>query len=293
MVRHEQGQGQDDVLLHGRRRRRVGARAHAPLASRRHTPPPLATCRRLSLQASHLPIRRPANCCSHTRRHTSHLSSFTSQGTSGGVKRDISSSLTRGINAKRLCNRLKSKDGQMCELKCVQALACASQPHDRWPTAPPPPLTSHLTLPPLSAQVRQEVRPKGGRLQEAASQGAAQGLRRREHRHQGAGGEGGVRQEDQGALWHQGRGLRWTRSQRRAPCRVRPPCAPCAMRGLLDGWRAACVAARGRYACGSVCGGGVSVRRTQRLPESVRELRTPRVLHFVGVARAGQEPRVG
>merc|ERR1719198_85731 len=27
------------------------------------------------------------------------------QGTSGGVKRDISSSLTRGINAKRLCNR--------------------------------------------------------------------------------------------------------------------------------------------------------------------------------------------
>jgi hypothetical protein len=33
------------------------------------------------------------------------------------VKRDISSSLTRGINAKRLCNRLKSKDGQMCELK--------------------------------------------------------------------------------------------------------------------------------------------------------------------------------
>ena len=39
------------------------------------------------------------------------------QGTSGGVKRDISSALTRGINAKRLCNRLKKKDGQMCELK--------------------------------------------------------------------------------------------------------------------------------------------------------------------------------
>jgi len=39
------------------------------------------------------------------------------QGTSGGVKRDISGSLTRGINAKRLCNRLKTKDGQMCELK--------------------------------------------------------------------------------------------------------------------------------------------------------------------------------
>ena len=33
------------------------------------------------------------------------------------MKRDISSSLTRGINAKRLCNRLKAKDGQMCELK--------------------------------------------------------------------------------------------------------------------------------------------------------------------------------
>merc|ERR1711988_1700812 len=39
------------------------------------------------------------------------------EGTSGGVKRDISSALTRGINAKRLCNRLKAKDGQMCELK--------------------------------------------------------------------------------------------------------------------------------------------------------------------------------
>jgi len=39
------------------------------------------------------------------------------EGTSGGVKRDISSSLSRGINAKRLCNRLKAKDGQMCELK--------------------------------------------------------------------------------------------------------------------------------------------------------------------------------
>ena len=38
------------------------------------------------------------------------------EGTAGGVKRDISS-LTRGINAKRLCNRLKTKDAQMCELK--------------------------------------------------------------------------------------------------------------------------------------------------------------------------------
>jgi len=39
------------------------------------------------------------------------------EGTSGGVKRDISSALTRGINGKRLCTRLKKKDGQMCELK--------------------------------------------------------------------------------------------------------------------------------------------------------------------------------
>merc|ERR1719378_957634 len=39
------------------------------------------------------------------------------QGTSGGVKREISSSFSRGVNAKRLCNRLKKKDGQMCELK--------------------------------------------------------------------------------------------------------------------------------------------------------------------------------
>ena len=39
------------------------------------------------------------------------------EGTSGGVKRDISSALTRGINSKRLCGRLKKKDGQMCELK--------------------------------------------------------------------------------------------------------------------------------------------------------------------------------
>ena len=38
-------------------------------------------------------------------------------GTAGGVKREISSSLGRGINAKRLCNRLKSKDAQMCELR--------------------------------------------------------------------------------------------------------------------------------------------------------------------------------
>ena len=38
-------------------------------------------------------------------------------GTSGGVKREISSSLGRGINAKRLCTRLKKKDAQMCELR--------------------------------------------------------------------------------------------------------------------------------------------------------------------------------
>merc|ERR1712039_1094138 len=39
------------------------------------------------------------------------------QGTAGGVKREISSSFGRGINAKRLCKRLKSKDAQMCELR--------------------------------------------------------------------------------------------------------------------------------------------------------------------------------
>mmetsp|Transcript_2612 Transcript_2612/g.7694 ORF Transcript_2612/g.7694 Transcript_2612/m.7694 type:complete len:118 (-) Transcript_2612:431-784(-) len=38
-------------------------------------------------------------------------------GTAGGVKREISSSFSRGINAKRLCSRLKKMDGQMCELK--------------------------------------------------------------------------------------------------------------------------------------------------------------------------------
>jgi len=38
-------------------------------------------------------------------------------GSAGGAKREISASLTRGINAKRLCNRLKTKDAQMCELK--------------------------------------------------------------------------------------------------------------------------------------------------------------------------------
>merc|ERR1712216_417816 len=38
-------------------------------------------------------------------------------GTAGGVKRDISSSFARGINAKRLCTRLKKKDAQMCELR--------------------------------------------------------------------------------------------------------------------------------------------------------------------------------
>ena len=38
-------------------------------------------------------------------------------GTAGGVKRDISGSLARGINAKRLCTRMKKKDAQMCELR--------------------------------------------------------------------------------------------------------------------------------------------------------------------------------
>merc|ERR1712046_264787 len=37
--------------------------------------------------------------------------------TAGGVKREISASLGRGINAKRLCTRLKSKDAQMGELR--------------------------------------------------------------------------------------------------------------------------------------------------------------------------------
>ena len=45
------------------------------------------------------------------------LSSPLSQGSAGGVKRDVSGSLSRGINAKRLCTRLKKKDGQMCELR--------------------------------------------------------------------------------------------------------------------------------------------------------------------------------
>jgi len=38
-------------------------------------------------------------------------------GTAGGVKRDISGSLARGVNAKRLCTRMKKKDAQMCELR--------------------------------------------------------------------------------------------------------------------------------------------------------------------------------
>ena len=33
------------------------------------------------------------------------------------MKRDISGSLARGINAKRLCTRMKKKDAQMCELR--------------------------------------------------------------------------------------------------------------------------------------------------------------------------------
>lgn len=38
------------------------------------------------------------------------------EGSAGGFKRDISSSIMRGINGQRLCNRLKKKDGQICEL---------------------------------------------------------------------------------------------------------------------------------------------------------------------------------
>merc|ERR1711924_549823 len=39
------------------------------------------------------------------------------EGTAGGAKREISGSLARGINAKRLCNRMKKLDAQMCELR--------------------------------------------------------------------------------------------------------------------------------------------------------------------------------
>lgn len=38
-------------------------------------------------------------------------------GTAGGVKREVSGSLSRGINAKRLCTRMKKQDAQMCELR--------------------------------------------------------------------------------------------------------------------------------------------------------------------------------
>ena len=102
------------------------------------------------------------------------------QGSAGGVKREISSSLTRGINAKRLCTRLKKKDAQMCELKYEKkidvkntdlkklrvkelrkicddegidtkgtraAAAAAAMPPPR--SSPPPP----LTVPPPPAQV--------------------------------------------------------------------------------------------------------------------------------------------
>jgi hypothetical protein len=55
------------------------------------------------------------------------------EGTSGGVKRDISRSLSNGINSKRLCNRLKKKDGQVradphCERPPHAALVVASAP---------------------------------------------------------------------------------------------------------------------------------------------------------------------
>ena len=38
-------------------------------------------------------------------------------GTAGGVKREVSGSLSRWINAKRLCTRMKKQDAQMCELR--------------------------------------------------------------------------------------------------------------------------------------------------------------------------------
>ena len=33
------------------------------------------------------------------------------------MKREVSGSLSRGINAKRLCTRMKKQDAQMCELR--------------------------------------------------------------------------------------------------------------------------------------------------------------------------------
>jgi len=43
-------------------------------------------------------------------------------GTAGGVKRAISGSISRGINAKRLCTRMKKQDMQMCELRFDQKI---------------------------------------------------------------------------------------------------------------------------------------------------------------------------
>ena len=84
---------------------------HAPLNAAAAT---RRSCRRWH---SCIPSSRRAPHRSLAHDFSSRLSRLLPQGTSGGVKRDISSSLTRGINAKRLCNRLKAKDGQMCELK--------------------------------------------------------------------------------------------------------------------------------------------------------------------------------
>merc|ERR1712178_285978 len=47
-------------------------------------------------------------------------------GTAGGVKRDISGSLMRGVNGKRLCNRMKKKDAQMCELRYEKKIDLAT-----------------------------------------------------------------------------------------------------------------------------------------------------------------------
>jgi len=47
-------------------------------------------------------------------------------GSAGGVKRDISGSLARGVNAKRVCTRMKKKDAQMCELRYEKKIDVAN-----------------------------------------------------------------------------------------------------------------------------------------------------------------------
>ena len=138
-------------------------------------------------------------------------------GTAGSVKRDISSSLTRGINAKRLCNRLKTKDAQMCELKyekkidvkntdlklregAPQDLRRRGHQHQgcaRRATAPPPPPAATAA----AAACRLPPPPPPPPPVAAAPSPARTTSSYR------ADGEGRVHQSDQGQVWHQGRGL--------------------------------------------------------------------------------------